>query len=69
MLKRAVLKNIQLYQKVLSPLLGQNCRFYPSCSEYCRQSIEKYGVLRGGLASLKRIFRCHPWGKGGVDLP
>jgi putative membrane protein insertion efficiency factor len=55
------------YQWLISPLLPQSCRFYPSCSEYARQAIAKYGPLRGGWLALKRIGRCHPWNPGGVD--
>lgn len=43
------------------------CRFYPTCSEYSYQSIERYGVVRGGLKSIKRLLRCHPWNSGGYD--
>jgi uncharacterized protein len=59
---------IRLYQLALSPLLGAHCRFYPSCSSYALQAIERFGLLRGGWLSLKRIGRCHPWHAGGVDL-
>jgi len=59
---------IRLYQLALSPLLGANCRFYPSCSSYAREAIGRFGCLRGGWLSLKRIGRCHPWHAGGVDL-
>ena len=59
---------IRLYQLAVSPLLGANCRFYPSCSSYALQAIERFGCLRGGWLSLKRIGRCHPWHPGGVDL-
>jgi len=55
------------YQWLISPLMPKACRFYPSCSEYARQAIAKYGPLRGGWLALKRIGRCHPWNPGGVD--
>jgi putative membrane protein insertion efficiency factor len=55
------------YQWLISPLLPQSCRFYPSCSEYACQAIAKYGPFRGGWLALKRIGRCHPWNPGGVD--
>lgn len=58
---------ITLYQKLLSPLLPRTCRFYPSCSEYAKQAIHKYGILRGGWLALKRISRCHPRNPGGLD--
>jgi hypothetical protein len=63
------LKAIKFYQKRISPFLGSNCRFYPSCSEYCYLAIEKYGTIKGILKGFKRILKCHPWNKGGVDLP
>jgi len=62
-------KTIKFYQKTISPLLGHCCRFYPSCSEYCYQAIEKYGTIKGIIKGFKRILRCHPWNKGGIDLP
>jgi putative membrane protein insertion efficiency factor len=58
---------ITAYQKLLSPMLPRSCRFYPSCSEYAKQAIQKYGVVRGGWLALKRIARCHPGNPGGLD--
>lgn len=58
---------IRLYQKVISPLKGQTCRFYPSCSEYSVQALQKYGFLKGSWKSIKRILRCHPFHPGGHD--
>ena len=58
---------IRFYQKIISPLLGSNCRYYPTCSHYMVEAIEKYGVARGGWMGLQRIMRCHPWHKGGYD--
>jgi hypothetical protein len=69
MIKKVVLKVISFYQKYISFGLGKNCRFYPSCSEYAATSIEKYGVFTGTLKGIKRILKCHPFNKGGVDLP
>jgi len=60
---------IRLYQLAISPFLGKHCRFYPSCSTYCYEAIEKYGVLRGCFRGFKRLAKCGPWHKGGVDLP
>ncbi len=57
------------YQWLLSPLLGQRCRFQPTCSEYFLHSVQKYGALRGGWRGLRRIARCHPWHPGGYDPP
>jgi putative membrane protein insertion efficiency factor len=58
---------ITAYQKLLSPILPRSCRFYPSCSEYAKQAIQKYGIVRGGWLALKRIARCHPGNPGGLD--
>jgi len=58
---------ITLYQRLLSPLLPNACRFYPSCSEYAKQAIRRYGLLRGGWLALRRISRCHPGDPGGLD--
>jgi len=58
---------IWAYQYTLSPLLGPSCRFYPSCSEYARQAINRHGPLSGLLLAAKRILRCHPFHPGGVD--
>jgi putative membrane protein insertion efficiency factor len=58
---------IKLYQVLLSPLLGSSCRFTPTCSQYGVEAIKKYGPFKGGWLTLKRIGRCHPWGKHGPD--
>jgi putative membrane protein insertion efficiency factor len=58
---------IRCYQYAISPMLGQNCRFFPSCSDYAAQAIEKYGARKGVCLGLKRIIRCHPWNPGGFD--
>lgn len=58
---------VRLYQWTISPLLGKNCRFEPTCSHYMIQAIEEWGVLRGVWLGLKRIMRCHPWGPWGPD--
>jgi hypothetical protein len=58
---------IKVYQYTLSPLLGPSCRFYPSCSEYAYQAIQRHGPLNGLLLAVKRILRCHPFHPGGVD--
>lgn len=67
MLKGLVLALIKGYRYALSPLLGQNCRFFPSCSEYAVEAVTKFGVLRGGWLAIRRICRCHPWHPGGFD--
>ena len=65
---RALRQLIGAYRRYVSPLLGRNCRFYPSCSEYAVQAIAGHGVARGGLLAVKRLLRCHPFHPGGVDL-
>jgi len=58
---------IRLYQRWISPLLGTNCRFGPSCSEYGVEALKKHGLIRGTPLLLWRFFRCSPWGGGGHD--
>lgn len=58
---------IRLWQMTLSQVLPPTCRFYPSCSEYGYQAISRYGVLKGGWLTLKRLARCHPFHPGGYD--
>lgn len=58
---------IKFYQKAISPFLGRTCRFYPTCSEYTKQAVEKYGALKGLYLGLVRILKCHPFHKGGYD--
>jgi len=66
--RRMTIGGIRAYQKVLSPLFGRNCRYYPTCSSYTSEAIEIHGVMTGGWMGIKRIGRCHPWHEGGVDL-
>ena len=66
-MKKILIFFIKKYQKYISPLFGKNCRFYPSCSEYAKQAIEKYGAIKGCFIGLKRILRCNPFSKGGYD--
>jgi uncharacterized protein len=58
---------LRLYRLVVSPLYGPTCRFYPSCSAYALEAVERHGVLRGGYLAVRRLLRCHPWNPGGVD--
>ena len=58
---------LKLYRLVVSPLYVPTCRFYPSCSAYALEAVERHGVLRGGWLAGRRLLRCHPWNPGGVD--
>ncbi|MDG2381465.1 MAG: membrane protein insertion efficiency factor YidD [Pirellulaceae bacterium] len=60
---------IRGYQLAISPLLGQNCRFTPSCSCYFIEAVKKYGAIKGSLRGVGRILRCHPFNRGGYDPP
>ena len=65
--KKIFINLIKLYQFTISPLLGTNCRFVPSCSNYAIQSIEEKGVVKGVYFSLRRVLKCHPFGGSGYD--
>ena len=58
---------IRLYSKYISPLSKPHCRFYPTCSAYAYEAIKKYGALKGGFLTVKRILKCHPFNAGGYD--
>ena len=60
---------VRLYQIFLSPIFGRQCRFYPTCSHYFIEAVQKYGALSGSYRGLRRILRCHPWHPGGYDPP
>lgn len=64
---RILLALIRAYQYLVSPMLGPSCRFTPTCSEYAVEALKKYGVIKGGWLSVKRVGRCHPWHDGGYD--
>lgn len=66
---QCVILLVRAYQFFISPLLGRNCRFEPTCSRYMIESVQKYGVLRGTAKGIARIGRCHPWHRGGYDPP
>jgi len=65
--RRLAVFPIRLYQWFLSPLLGQRCRYYPSCSEYAVQAVQRFGILRGAVLAGWRLLRCNPWSRGGFD--
>ena len=60
-----IIKIIRLYQIIISPLIGSNCRYTPSCSTYSIEALKKHGLMKGGKLSIKRILSCHPFGKSG----
>ena len=66
-MKGIALGVIRLYQWAVSPVLGANCRFLPTCSQYGYEAIERYGIARGGWLTAKRLSRCHPFHSGGFD--
>ena len=67
MIKKFLIKTIKLYQLILSPLLGSNCRFEPTCSQYFIEAVEINGVLKGSVMGIKRLLKCHPLHPGGFD--
>jgi putative membrane protein insertion efficiency factor len=62
-----IIQLIRGYRFLLSPWLGNHCRFYPTCSSYAITAVERHGALRGSAMGLARLLRCHPWHAGGVD--
>lgn len=66
---RVLIALVRLYQFFLSPFLGGQCRFYPSCSQYFIQAVQKYGAIMGAWRGMLRICRCHPFHRGGFDPP
>lgn len=65
--RKIAIAPIRFYRYFISPFLGSNCRFYPSCSAYAETAISRFGFLKGSWLAGKRICRCHPWHEGGVD--
>jgi putative membrane protein insertion efficiency factor len=65
--KKIAIFLIRFYQKAISPLKPPSCRFYPTCSQYGLEAIERFGVLKGGILTIKRISKCHPFHPGGYD--
>jgi putative membrane protein insertion efficiency factor len=66
-MKTILLVLLRAYQLGISPFLGQNCRFYPGCSQYAAEAIKEHGALKGGALAARRLCKCHPWHPGGVD--
>ena len=66
-MKTVLLKLIAFYKVALSPFFGQQCRFYPTCSSYAQEAIERHGSMRGGWLAVKRLVKCAPWHRGGID--
>lgn len=66
-MKQVFIFLIRFYQKAISPMLGANCRYTPTCSQYAVEALKKYGALKGGWLAIKRICSCHPWGGHGYD--
>ncbi|MBK5241127.1 membrane protein insertion efficiency factor YidD [Clostridium sp.] len=66
-MKKIFILGIKLYRKYISPIKRPCCIFYPTCSQYTLEAIEKYGALKGSIMGIKRILRCHPFNKGGFD--
>jgi putative membrane protein insertion efficiency factor len=66
-MKFVLLILLRFYRSAISPYLGNNCRFHPTCSVYAMQAIEQYGSIKGTWLALKRIVKCHPWHPGGID--
>ena len=66
-MKTMLILLVRFYRYFLSPFFGQHCRFYPTCSAYSLEALQKHGALRGGWLSIRRLSCCHPWHEGGVD--
>ena len=66
-MKTVLIALVRFYRYAISPMLGRNCRFHPTCSEYAIEAIERHGALRGGWMAAKRVGRCHPFNTGGYD--
>mgnify|MGYP001382084450 FL=1 len=67
LIKFFILTLLKTYKFLISPFLGTNCRFLPSCSDYAYEVITDKGVIKGGALAIKRLTKCHPWGKSGYD--
>jgi uncharacterized protein len=65
--QRFLIGLIRLYQIALSPFIGNQCRFTPTCSRFALEAVEKHGAVKGGWLAIRRVLRCHPWHPGGHD--
>jgi uncharacterized protein len=65
--QRLLIGLIRGYQLLISPFIGNQCRFTPTCSHYAREAVEKYGAIKGSWLAMRRVSRCHPWHRGGHD--
>jgi putative membrane protein insertion efficiency factor len=66
-MKTLLLLLLRAYKLCISPVLGQNCRFYPSCSDYAAEAIREHGATKGSMLAARRLCKCHPWHPGGLD--
>lgn len=66
-MQRLLIALIRLYQFLLSPWIGHHCRFFPTCSNYAVDAIERFGAMRGAYLTIRRLLKCHPWHPGGID--
>lgn len=66
-MKKAIVALLAVYKRCVSPLLPPSCRYYPTCSQYFREAVERHGAVRGSWLGLKRLCRCHPFRPGGFD--
>ncbi len=64
---KLALTTIKIYRVCISPIFPKSCRFAPTCSQYAEEAIKRYGILKGGILSIKRILKCHPFNPGGYD--
>ena len=67
MINKMLIKLVKIYQKFISPMLGQNCRFHPTCSQYAIEALNVHGTVKGTYMAVKRILKCNPWGGSGID--
>ena len=65
--KSGIIGFLKLYRLLISPMYGQVCRFYPTCSAYALEAVERHGAMRGSWLAMRRLLRCHPWNPGGYD--